>query len=132
MNILLSIKPKYVEEIFEGNKRYEFRKVIFRNREVSKVYIYSTSPEKKIVAAFKVGNIIEDHPSRLWQRLKDEAGIEEDEFFRYFEGCDRGFAIEIEDLKRLERPINPKEHIPGFVPPQSFYYLDMPLDSEGL
>ncbi len=61
MNVLLSIKPKYVNEIINGNKRYEFRKVIFRNRNVTTVYIYSSSPEKQIVGSFEIGDIIEDH-----------------------------------------------------------------------
>jgi len=33
MNVLLSIKPKYVEEMVRGRKRYEFRRCVFR-REV--------------------------------------------------------------------------------------------------
>ena len=30
MKILLSIKPEFAERIFDGSKKYEFRKVIFR------------------------------------------------------------------------------------------------------
>ncbi len=127
MNVLLSIKPKYVNEIIRGKKRYEFRKVIFRNRNVTTVYIYSSSPEKQIVGSFEIGDIIEDHPHNLWERFKDQSGIEETEFFRYFGGRDKGFAIEIEKLNRFEHPIDPKELIPGFVPPQSFCYMDVPL-----
>jgi len=29
-SILLSIKPKYVQKIIEGSKKYEFRKQIFK------------------------------------------------------------------------------------------------------
>jgi len=47
MNVLLSIKPKYVEKIVNGEKQYEFRKRIFRNKNVRKAFIYSTSPTKK-------------------------------------------------------------------------------------
>jgi len=125
MNVLLSIKPKYVEEIIEGNKRYEFRKVVFRDSRVRTAYIYSSSPEKRIVASFEIGDIIEDHPSNLWDMFSDMAGIDKEEFFRYFDGHERGFAIEIEKLNRFEHPIDPKKYIPGFVPPQSFCYVDM-------
>ena len=130
MNVLLSIRPKYVREIIEGRKRYEFRKVVFRNREASEVYIYATYPEKKIVAKFQVGRIIEDHPSKLWEMFGKEAGINKEEFFRYFKGRDRGFAIEIKNLKKLNKPINPQENIPGFIPPQSFCYINISLDHE--
>ena len=64
MDVLLSIKPKYVKSIIEGEKRYEFRKTIFKNREINRIYIYSSSPVKKIVASFVIGTILEDHPSR--------------------------------------------------------------------
>ena len=131
MDVLLSIRPKYVEAIINGNKRYEFRKVIFKNN-VATVYIYSTSPKKRIVGNFQVGDIIEDHPSNLWERFKDQSGIEHSEFFRYFNGRDRGFAIEIEKLNRFERPIDPKELFPGFVPPQSFRYIDTPIIRENV
>jgi type I restriction enzyme S subunit len=49
MNVLLSIRPKYVEEIIKGNKRYEFRKSIFKKK-VDEVWIYATSPTKKLLA----------------------------------------------------------------------------------
>jgi len=53
MNVLLSIKPKYVDLILNGEKKYEFRRKIFRN-ETNKVYVYCTSPVKKIVAYFTI------------------------------------------------------------------------------
>lgn len=49
MNVLLSIKPKYIEEIRKGNKKYEFRKTRFRQRHINEAYIYSTSPVKMIL-----------------------------------------------------------------------------------
>jgi type I restriction enzyme S subunit len=30
MDVLLSIKPKYVDAILKGEKKYEFRKIIFK------------------------------------------------------------------------------------------------------
>lgn len=48
MRILLSINPEYVEKIFSGTKKYEYRKNIFKNKEVKTILIYSTSPIKKI------------------------------------------------------------------------------------
>ena len=124
MNALLSIKPTYVDAIVKGHKQYEFRKSIFRKKQLETVYIYSTAPVKKIVASFRVGEIIEDHPIRLWDCLKEFAGLNHVEFFRYFEGRERGFAIEIVSLKLFKKPVNPRDFIPNFVPPQSFHYLN--------
>jgi type I restriction enzyme, S subunit len=124
MDILLSIKPRYVKSIIEGEKRYEFRKTIFKNREINQVFIYSSSPVKKIVAAFEIGGIFEDHPVDLWDIVKDHAGIDDRDFFEYFKGRSRAFAIEIENLQEFSAPLDPWETIPGFVPPQSYCYID--------
>ena len=124
MSALLSIKPKYVEAIVKGYKRYEFRKSIFRKEKIEVVYMYSTTPVKKIVGFFRVGRIIEDHPERLWNQLKRFSGLNYIEFFRYFEGKERGFAIEIKSVEEFKTPIDPRDFVPNFVPPQSFYYLD--------
>jgi len=105
-------------------KRYEFRKVIFKNKAIDIVYIYCTYPVKKIVGFFNIGEIIEDNPKNLWGDLSDYAGLNDDEFFSYFDDNNRGFAIEITNLKIFEVPLDPIDLIPEFVPPQSFCYLD--------
>ena len=124
MDILLSIKPKYVKSIIAGEKRYEFRKTIFKSREINRIYIYSSSPVKKIVGTFKIGEILEDHPNNLWDMVKEFAGIDNRDFFAYFEGKSRAFAIEIQNLQEFNDPIDPYETMPGFVPPQSYCYMD--------
>lgn len=127
MNVLLSIKPRYVEAILKGDKRYEFRKNIFRNKDVENVYIYATAPVKKLVGFFKVGNILEDHPVCLWDRLQEFSGLDEKEFFSYFGDNKRGFAIEILSVAEFLNPLDPRDFIPRFAPPQSFCYLDIPI-----
>ncbi len=127
MEILLSIKPKYVKEIFNRTKRYEFRRAIFKNKKICDVIIYSTSPEKKIVGRFKIGKIIRKNPKELWDLFNKEAGIGESDFFKYFEGKEEGFAIEIVSVKEFENKIDPYKLIPGFKAPQFFSYFDTSL-----
>lgn len=133
MDVLLSIKPKFAESIINGRKKYEFRKNAFSKKNIGKVYIYSTTPIKKIVGIFKINKIIEDKPSILWHRLKDDAGISEEEFFDYFKNREIGFAFEIVEVEKFEKPMDPKILFPNFVPPQSFCYMKfsfMPDDCE--
>lgn len=126
MNVLLSIRPKYVTEIVNGTKKYEFRKSVFKQRDnVDKVYIYASSPVKRIVGAFTIETIIEEHPEELWRLCKDLSGIAEVEFFDYFRNKEKGYAIEIGVLELFD-PVNPKDHVPDFIPPQSFCYTDEP------
>ena len=123
MDVLLSIKPKFAESIINGRKKYEFRKNAFSQKNIDRVYIYSTTPIKKIVGIVRINNIIEDTPSNLWQQLKDDAGISEEEFFDYFKNRVVGFAFEIVEVEKFDKPLDPKILFPNFVPPQSFYYL---------
>lgn len=122
--VLLSIKPKYVRAILNGTKLYEFRKQIFRDRSRETVFIYSSSPEKKIVARFNVGEIVEGHPDFLWEEFWNVSGIEEDEFFEYFSGKENGFAIRIDDLEEFDEPVDPYAKFERFIPPQSFCYVN--------
>jgi len=131
MNILLSIRPKYVEAIMKGNKRYEFRKTTFRKKDIERALIYSTAPVKKLVGYFIIGDIVEGHPNTLWDQFKEFSGLSEEEFFSYFNGSKRGFAIQIEEVEGFPNPLDPTDLFPDFTPPQSFYYLDMPLIPEG-
>jgi predicted transcriptional regulator len=124
MSVLLSIKPKYVKEIFFGNKKYEFRKAIFKNEDIKEVYVYASSPEKKIVGKFNIGEIIADKPKKLWGKYEKWAGITKEEFFDYFSHKDLGFAIEIQDKQIFEKPFELKAILSGNHPPQSFCYLD--------
>jgi predicted transcriptional regulator len=128
--VLLSIKPKYVRAILDGTKQYEFRKQIFRDRSRETVFIYSSSPEKKIVARFHIGKIVEGTPDYLWEEFWDVSGISEPEFFEYFSGKDNGFAIRIEELEEFAEPVDPYARFERFVPPQSFCYVnDLAFDN---
>ena len=97
MNVILSIKPKFVKEIFEGRKIFEYRKTIFK-KPVDKVYIYSSSPVCRIVGEFKVKNIITDTPENLWEETKEYSGITRLFFDSYFEGKRIAYALKIEDV----------------------------------
>lgn len=37
MKVLLSIKPEFVEEIILGNKKFEYRKSIFKRKDISSI-----------------------------------------------------------------------------------------------
>ena len=128
MNVLMSVKPVYVSKIIEGTKKYEFRKSIFKKRSVDLVYIYSSHPVKKIVGKFTIGDILEDRPDNLWDAVKDQSGLDESEFFNYFEGRSKGYAIGIDEFTPFKDPIDPRLHYDNFVPPQSFCYVDNEIE----
>lgn len=124
MNVLLSIKPEYVKEIKKGAKKYEFRKSFFRDIDnFERVFIYSSSPVKKIIGSFSPGQIVEEHPIKLWEQFHDVAGITKENFFKYFENREKGFAISIENLEIFKKPVDPLKIKQDFFPPQAFCYV---------
>jgi predicted transcriptional regulator len=61
-SILISIRPEYVREIFEGRKLYEYRKRLPR-RKVDKIIVYSTAPEMRVVGEVNVVDSVYDTPT---------------------------------------------------------------------
>ncbi len=125
---LLSIRPPFASAILNGKKRYEFRRSIF-SLPVEVVVIYATVPVQRIVAEFDVVRVISGKPETLWKRTRQFAGIERRVFFEYFQGRQIGYAIEIGEVRRYERPYCPVEKL-GIKPPQSFVYLDRSSEEE--
>ena len=122
MSVLLSIKPKYVKEIENGSKMYEFRKSIFK-KEINEILVYASAPVKKIVGKIYIENVIEATPQYLWAKCKQYAGINEKDFFEYFNGKSKGYAIKIKKYEIFNKPINPYKENSNFTAPQSFAYL---------
>jgi len=123
MKVLLSIKPEFAEKILSGEKRYEYRKVVFK-REVSTVVIYATCPVGEIVGEFEIETILNDDPKSIWEKTKKFSGITQNYFKKYFSGRKNGYAIKIGKVKRYEKAIPPKHLFENFVAPQSFRYLE--------
>jgi len=123
MNIILSIKPEFANKIFEGDKKFEFRRSIFKNKNVSKVIVYASSPISKVIGEFEIGEILFKDLKTLWKETKEFSGITEDYFYEYFVGKENGFALEVKRVKRYKQELCIKESF-GKVPPQSFAYIE--------
>jgi predicted transcriptional regulator len=119
---LLSIKPTYADAIFRGEKRFEFRRAIFR-RPVAVVVVYTTSPVSRVVGEFDIEAIITDTVEGLWKRTKHCAGIDRELFFKYFAGRKLGHAIAIGSVRRYRRSLDLPSNF-GIRAPQSFAYLN--------
>jgi predicted transcriptional regulator len=116
----------FAESILDGTKRYEYRKLAFREPGVTRVLLYASSPVQMIIGEAEVGEVICDTPEAVWRRTHGEAGICEREFLDYFSGRERAYAIRIKSSKRYERPLDPRQLMPGFRAPQSFAYVRDP------
>jgi len=65
MKVLLSIKPEYAEKILSGEKKYEYRRAIFKDQSVNKIIIYASSPIQKVIGEFDIECIITQNLNEL-------------------------------------------------------------------
>lgn len=121
--MLLSINPKHVENIINGTKQFEFRKVRCK-ADVNRIIIYATAPQKKVVAEAEIKEIIEDEINEVWKQTKEYSGITYNFFRSYYKGKKKAVAYRLCNVKTYERPKNLSEFGINYAP-QSFIYLTL-------
>lgn len=122
MKVLMSIKPEFADKIFEGTKKYEFRRAIFRDQNVKTIIVYSSSPVQKVIGEFQIEKILSTDLESLWEKTSKHSGITEDFFNAYFVDKEIGYAIKIKNPKKYKKPLCIKEDFDA-TPPQSFLYV---------
>ena len=120
-NILISINPEHVENIFNGIKKYEYRKIRCK-QDIDKIIIYSTYPIMKVVGEATVEEILEDSPDNIWEETKKYSGIDLKFYQKYFKDRNKAIAYKLTDIKKYN---NPKDLSSYGIKnaPQSFVYV---------
>lgn len=121
--ILMPINPEYVDEILSGNKKYEYRKIKAKRKNIDKMVIYSTSPIMRVVAEVDVEGIIEASPEKLWEQTKKYSGITKDFYSKYYKNKENAIAYKLGNIKVYDKPKKLCDIGINYVP-QSFIYLD--------
>jgi predicted transcriptional regulator len=126
--LLVSIRPRFVEQIFAGTKTAELRRVRPRVTAGDLVIVYASGHEKALVGAFQVADVIEATPADIWARSGASTGLKRTEFDAYYSGVSIGYAINISRTWRLSTPVRLetlRRRQGGFHPPQGYRYLDL-------
>lgn len=122
MKVILSIKPEFAEKIFNGSKKFEFRRRLYKKKDVKVVIVYASAPISKIIGEFEIGSVLYDDLSSLWETTNEFSGITEAYYRDYFKGKESGYAIAVKKTEKYDQPICIKESF-GLTPPQSFAYV---------
>ena len=122
MKVVLSIKPEFANKIFDGTKKFEFRKVIFKNPNITTVIVYASSPVQQVIGEFEIDEIFSFDPDEIWEKTKKYSGITKDFFYEYFANREVAHAIKIKSTKRYKKPLSIRENF-HVIPPQSYVYL---------
>lgn len=122
--ILLPIKPVYAERIWGGEKKFEYRKIITNNY-VRKIYLYETSPKKKVTGEIEVLARVKLNKEKLWKITKDKSGISLEEYSAYFQKSEEACAYCLGKCLKYDSPLLLSDiGIKSF--PQSFLYVNRP------
>ena len=103
MKVLMSIKPKFVKQIFEGIKLFELR--------------------KKIVGEFIIDKIISATPQKIYLDYGESLGISKNEYFKYFKNVDIAYAIKIKKVIKYEKELTLADFNLERAP-QSYQYIE--------
>lgn len=122
MKVLLSIKPEFVEKIFDGSKKYEYRKVLPKRTDISVIVIYASTPVQRVVGEFRIKKIFSESVDILWERTKEYSGISKEYYMSYFQHKNVANAIEIGELKKYKETKLLSDYKIAQAP-QSFCYI---------
>lgn len=119
--ILMSIKPEYVNKIFSGEKKYEYRKRICK-KQIDKIIVYSSSPIQKVVGELIIKQVLYDNKNTIWNKTNLYGGISKECYDKYYKNCDNAVAYEIEKAVLYDKPKDLKD-FNIITAPQSYIYI---------
>ena len=119
--ILMSIKPEYVDKIFSGEKKYEYRKRLCKEK-IDTIIVYSSSPIQKVVGESKIKQVLYDKKTIIWNKTNRYGGITKPKYDKYYENCDYAVAYEIEKTVLYDKQKDLKDFNVRMAP-QSYVYI---------
>jgi len=130
--ILISLKPKYADQILGGSKFIEIRKRFSRQWASCRAVLYSSSPVSALVGEATINSVTYCRPDEAWSQFEPSLGCSYEEFRSYVGSASQVSAIQLGHVVPYQTPISltqlssvMKE---GLRPPQSFCDLKVSKD----
>lgn len=122
--MLISIKTKYANQIFNGTKLYEYRRKSIGEKNCNKkIFVYSSEEDKAIVGYIIINKILEGNINYILETTNNKNNSD---IINYFNGCDKCYALKIAKAVKLKRPFylnEIKKEEKNFVVPQFYRYI---------
>jgi predicted transcriptional regulator len=125
--IIISIKPRYANGIFDGSKTVELRTRRPNIAPGTRIWIYVTTPVAEICGYADLLRISTGTPAEIWSKLGQKTAISREEFDDYFENRDLAHALELTDVMKMKNHLpleRIRELVSDFHPPQFFCRLN--------
>ena len=123
--ILLSIDSVFAEQIYNGEKTYEFRKTALPKG--IKYVVLLENGSRNITGGFVVEDIHEKAIENLWEDYGKDISDQE-RFLEYYSGWEKGLAIEILEAEKYSKPVDVNElteEDPTLEVPNQFHFIYM-------
>ena len=125
-DVLISLEERHAENIIRGTKLVELRRRRMNVPVGAVVWMYVKSPTAAVIGRASVSEVHSLAPRTLWQRFSNTCGLTRVEFFSYFSGTTKGFALSLSNVERLTDPVSLgqlRQSGSQFHPPQFFMRL---------
>lgn len=130
--VLMSVRSPHVDRLLSGVKTVEFRRRPWRVPDGTTVLLYGSRERRAIVGSMVVKSTTVGSPTAIWASHGSKSGLTRSEYRSYFSGSDVSVAIEVGDVRRLEKALSlcelrrrsPTFHVPQsyrFVPPDELH-----------
>jgi predicted transcriptional regulator len=117
---IISIHPTYADAILTGKKTIELRRRVPALPLGTRLWIYATRPTGAVIGIATIRDVARGHPSTIWKKHRNGAGVDHASFEAYFSGAQEAVAIILAAARRV-RPIT-REQLEAirdsFHPPQ--------------
>lgn len=125
--LMMSIQPKYMDRILNGDKVIELRKKFNTKWTQKRITLYSSAPNKSIIGYAVIQKVTSNTPEKIWEQYGSELGCSKTEFANYIGDSDKIFAIKLAEITPYKSPIFLTQ-LSGFlnenlIPPQSYMSL---------
>lgn len=123
--VLISINRR-LDDIFDGKKRWEYRKRSPKIEEKTLIVVYDSGKAHAIVGEFFVQKVLHGTIDEVIAKTIKETTTPEIVLREYFAGAKICSALSVEEPKRYKTPITLSEIrnlVPNFAPPQGYVFL---------
>ncbi|MGZ3900178.1 MAG: GNAT family N-acetyltransferase, partial [Bacteroidia bacterium] len=103
--LMMSIQPKYINRIMQGDKVIELRKKFDHKWTQRRITLYSTSPTKAILGYAVIQGVLSNTPEKIWEQYGSELGCSQLEYKQYTGGSDKIYAIKLANVTPYSNPI---------------------------
>lgn len=124
--LLLSLKPRFADLVFQGLKTAELRRRIARFAVNRDVFVYVSSPARELRGGFRVEHVWKGSPKSVWEQVSDLAHVEKGDFDAYYGERRIAYALKIADVWLYQTPVSLetlRTELKNFVAPQSWRYV---------